>query len=1057
MAGRKYMRVGSAEKAELLTRHSTVIRKAWLTRLSTYPEGVGRRRVDEIKKDISKKKDLLSILIKQLAGKVKDKEKELRFVLDKVESKNYSVSDLSSQIICLENAVEDTLRHSKEIKENQVDGVVIHVRKLLESFFYSVVQQTTAVYEKIVLSGARGFCLFDTKGRITSTNETMDHLLGTRASVGKYIGPFLDATGQAAVFNVISSKKGAKARISMTMVHQQGGHMIPIGAELGPLFIQGERRGGYLCTVDLTEPTRKEKAILDLCPLGACKLTQQDGKFTYMNPALLRILNTENYEGRTLRDVFPDKKNYAIVRAELERRKKFLSDEYDVTGTRWTDHKQIPIRITAFPELDIQAKPMGSMAFVRDMTVGMAREDIHAFITDSKRVKDELVKRKMNLADIFSRDLSLSEDTAAVLTATAARLEDVIPFNLFIVTKYSEDMAHLRQFYSFHKDGLKIGSDVRWWQLSAPLKKQLLKDMKTQTVTHIGSFRQYFKEKKHERFRNLPEYRWILEQGFKSSMTRFVARENKLISSINFLSKTEGEYGGDQARLADALPLDKAVLMALQYEEQKMTDQRLSLLQELVSEKCKTVDDVARIIVEGLSVGHVWENISIFTVDEDTGYFHLNHQKTLGRVAPLPEDYKQLLKEGVLGCAYRSKKPIIIHDISKDLKYKDIYISSIRNMQSEICLPIVVAGKVRWLMNIEDSHKNAFSDEEVKDLLEIVQQISTLLDRLWIRFSLSATRERASDIIFTTTRNGYIVEPNPAALNELEYNQGEIKNVHVKTIFADPETARATLDAASIVNKEVNLIRKDGRTFPVLMSASPLPKEFGGKIFICKDLSVYKRVEELEFHKNMYQEIAVQTQAPLSLACSWIQRLQKTIQERESVDTLDKTIKQLRKIEMTYNRLIQYEKLPFNPILIDIREIIDHILNAFPESDAGRIVKHVDEDIPYLKGDLFQLNFCFETIFSYLLRYLPPEEKIRLKVSKRKDRVMTQITGYLPNADDLKSENIEQRFAVTRTLVQMALGDELITSSIRKHGGTFNRRRGEKYEELFEIGLPAAR
>jgi PAS domain S-box-containing protein len=308
---------------------------------------------------------------------------------------------------------------------------------------------------------------------------------------------------------------------------------------------------------------------------------------------------------------------------------------------------------------------------------------------------------------------------------------------------------------------------------------------------------------------------------------------------------------------------------------------------------------------------------------------------------------------------------------------------------------------------------------------------------------------------------GHLENPNEATAHLLKYTQEEIAGLQLGDLIADEDTVADIVRATSIQAKEVRLKCKNGQEIPVLISVSTLPKEFGGKVMICKDLSLYKRVEELEYLGKMYHEIAVQTQTPLSLAFSWVHALRDQSSDRPAIETFEKILRQLKKIEITYDRLALYDHargvLPFNPVLCRMSEIVSYIRSAFPASETDKIEFHLDESLPYLKGDLFQLNFCFESILSYLLRHIPPKKCIRFDVSVVNDAVVIQIIGLLPNPKDEARLPGQPSPVVSETLARMALGSDVIERFIENHGGSMVRRMSDGYEQVFDITLPAHR
>jgi PAS domain S-box-containing protein len=1011
------MPVETPETVQWLIRHSSEIQGTWLDQLKKEWGEDGSFKVALLAQEQENKKDLLSILIDQMSGNTENERKGRETVVARVRSENYSLDDFLIEMECLENSTEEVLKRAGEGSEIQILENLNHVWKRLGALLRATVQETSGVYEKIVESGARGFCLFKADGTIVATNEEMKRLLGTRSATGRALESFIDPGDRALLRELGSRQKTGKPRMGRFYLRTDLGAVIPVGAEIGPLTLQGEQQGGYLCAVDLSLPDQREREILDKFPLAVAKLTLK-GEFTYMNPVALRVFGLEGWEGRTTRDIFPNDETHSKVISQLARRQAGLSDEYEIEITRPSDRKKVPVSIAAMPETDLHGEVIRSMAIVRDLSLEKVSDKIH-------------------------NDIASSMNAPEMLAKVIQEVSEVIRFDRFIITQYSADMTHLRDFVSYDHTGNRIKSNIRWW----PIPAVLMNILRYGEVSHIDNFEEFLNQPRFKDLKTLPEFVRLFEEGFRSSLRYPVVQQGKAIAGINLLSKEERTYGEDQETVVKKLPLDKAVLMALHYEERRELKFRLNLVQKIVSAS-DDVRHVAETIVDELGAHYEWEEIGLFRIDEKTRQISLLHQKARPESHPSPEPSVQALGEGVLGYVYSTGKAVNIPNVREDPFFSGLYKPGVKGMLSELCLPIVIGDKVCWLLNIEDSRQNAFSKEEMDALLGIVQEIGNLLDRVWQHHFLQAILKSTSDLVFVTNRQGRISHANPAALE-------------LKDIFTDPEAVRDAIEAPTYRTKEsIKLRCKGGSLLPVLLSASELPEYFEGKVFVCKDVSVFERVKELDYLTKMYNEIAVQTQTPLSLAFGWIRRLGKETGDKEMANTLDKALKQLSKVEMTYRRLALYDKqegvLPYTEMLLSISEVVDHVLSEFPESERNRIAEERQEKLPYLRGDLFQLTFCLEAILSCLLRYLPLDEKIDLRVFSEEGWVIMKIAGFLP--PDRGPEEFAAQKALSKTIMQMALGDEVIKKFVvdNHKGKFFYRHTGGGSQAVFWIHLPAA-
>ena len=1062
MAARLKKSTESPNTVQSLSRLRKEIQRVQVDRLKASWGSEGKPKVDMLLRAQRQGNDLFSVLLRQMSGKrIKPKTQNLEPMIHRMRSAFFSSEDLFLEMTCLEDAVEEAFRRAGQADPAQTWEGMQAVRIGLIPLMATILRETAGVYEKIVKFGQRGFCLFDAKGKVVSTNPEMDRFFGTASAVGKPLRSFLDAEGQTLVSNVLKDEAVDTRRLLRMKLIRQKGEAKTLGVELSPMAVNTQRPGGYLCAVDLTELVRMETELFRNFPWGVVRL-RLNGEFAYMNPTCLKILGIKRYAGLNVKSILSDAKNRRMVMENLKHRQSGLSNVYPIEICRLSDRKMIPVMIAAMPEKDLHGRIVGSLSIIRDLTVDRAAGNIHNYITNSSEARKKIESKKLQVREVVSENPMLSEQTTLMMAATAMEVKDLLPFDFFIITRFSESMTHLRKFFFLYPNG-QMKSYVRWWEISKPLREGFRKRaraVKSVKQDVIEDYEEFLNLPQNRILRDLPEYQWILQEGFKSAMSHFVAHEGRLMASISLLSKKKMAYGEDHARMFGNLPLDKVVMVAIQSEQKSAENFRLELLREIV-ENCERVDQVAKVVVEGLGKGHMWDHIALYMIDEKEQKFRLLHQRNREKASPLREPFIQPLTAGVLGYVYRTRKNVLIQNKPNDPKFRDVYLGSVPGMMSEFCMPIVIDEKVRWLLNLEDSNQNAFSAEEVKELTALLEEVSRFLDRIWVRHFLSTTLDNASDVVFIANAQGYIEDPNIEALRQLEYTKKEMAKIKLRDIIVEPDAVEIISNSPIVSKMEVSLKRKNGSGFPVLLSASTLPKEFGGKVMTCTDRSLYKRVEELEYLRKMYHEIAAQTQTPLSLAFGWLQSLKGQSTGQNAIDTLDKAQRQLKKIEITYNRLALYDQakgvLPYNEVLFSMSEIVAHIKSTFPLPEAEKIVFQLSEPLPYLKGDLFQLNFCFESILSFLLRHLPPEENIKLNVSRVNDWVITQIRGFLPWPVAEHPQMNQMSEGVAKTLAQMALSSEVIEQFVSNHKGTMARRQGKGYEQIFDIRLPVAR
>lgn len=1016
--------LGAAKIAKLIDMKSDEISMAWLKALG---QRWGEKATQKLRFFQKGNRDLLHTLLKLLSDKGGIEEQDLSPLLHRVRMEHYSIFDFFMEASCLEDSIEDTVRRSREITNGELLDNMRLIRKNLRSILEKVLKDTSEIYEYIAESGGRAFCQVDAKGVIIYANKEMKGLVGLESLTGKHLASFFGDQDERFVQNILSGKLSEEAGIRQLQLTATARPPKPVGVEIARVVIDGEYRGGYACMVDLSPRTRTDKEVFDKSPLGIVKVNVRE-RITYANPKALEIFGIDRWEDKSLKEIFPDDDTYAIVRSQFKKRKLGLSDEYETTITRPNDGRKIPIKISAMPETDLKGHFTGSFAIVQSMLLERTIEAIHEHI-GTKR------------------------DAQQMLSAIAKEVEQVMPYALFTVSLYTPAMTHVCQLFSYYPEG-QLEWQVRWWKIPDFLRDWLRK----KEIIIIDSLEKLFVYSEWQRLRNMPDIKTFLKEGFRSSIRYPILKEDMVVASVALYGKAEKAFDKNHKNLLKALPLGKAVVMALYYEETKDLKFLLDLMRD-ISSSANNIQQVADTIVNRLAVHFKWPSVALFRVDEGRGKICLLSQKASSKEFRFPHDFEQSVDEGVLGYSYRKNEPITIGDVHTDAKFRDVYKATLADTLSQLCLPIK-AGEVSWLLNIEDRRRNAFSEQEEAALNRVVNELAAFLEKAWLHHFLSASLHHATDAVIVTDMKGHIKNVNPATTTLLHTSEEQIKGRPLKNYFKRVDVADRLLEG-KIQSTEVILRRGSQGEVPVIFSTSKLEHHFTDKVFFATDLSVHKRLEELKHLDRMYYELGTQTKTPLSLAFSWLDRLKRETKNDNLRETLDKTLRQLTKVELSYDRLALYDErhgiIPYNELLLDISEFLNTVLDEFPASERDMIDIEGGDSSHYLRGDLFQLSFCFATILSYLVRFVPEKRKISVKISSHSALVKIQINGFVPDPTKQPSFDIVTSRLSSKVVAQMALNEKLISAFIRTHNGVFHppKREGEKIE--FRIDLPIAK
>ena len=300
---------------------------------------------------------------------------------------------------------------------------------------------------------------------------------------------------------------------------------------------------------------------------------------------------------------------------------------------------------------------------------------------------------------------------------------------------------------------------------------------------------------------------------------------------------------------------------------------------------------IAQKLVNQLAAHHEWDHVSLYRLDKEQTHFELICQAG-STVHPFPKNYTQHISVGLLGKAFRDKKPVNVGNV-KLPENAALYHTAIKGMLSELVMP-VDGTQNRWFLNIESRFRDAFADDEQKSVATQLRVAGFILRANGRPREQSAIVSSVADAVIQTNGLDVIVEANVAAEKLLGLSEQELCH-HSLTHFlapgsdswsADDEAATTNVWEASptaVAKAEpgaevlrrvlespvplpVKLQRKDGIAVPVLLSAAELKTRLGGRVFVASDLRRQQQLQRLEAVTNVCRQLASELRIPLSLA-----------------------------------------------------------------------------------------------------------------------------------------------------------------------------------------------
>ena len=130
-------------------------------------------------------------------------------------------------------------------------------------------------------------------------------------------------------------------------------------------------------------------------------------------------------------------------------------------------------------------------------------------------------------------------------------------------------------------------------------------------------------------------------------------------------------------------------------------------------------------IVERVQNDLRFQNVSLFTTDEETGELVLQAYKVQGAARALRLDYRHGVDQGVCGRVARTGVTALVPDATQDPDFLEM--EFLPPMLSELCVPVKISGRVVAVLNAESRWPNAFDEANVAALETLSGQVGVAL------------------------------------------------------------------------------------------------------------------------------------------------------------------------------------------------------------------------------------------------------------------------------------------------------------------------------------------
>ena len=231
-------------------------------------------------------------------------------------------------------------------------------------------------------------------------------------------------------------------------------------------------------------------------------------------------------------------------------------------------------------------------------------------------------------------------------------------------------------------------------------------------------------------------------------------------------------------------------------------------------------------------------------------------------------------------------------------------------------------------------------------------------------------------------------------------------------------------------------------------------------MFIARDLRPIRRSVQLEFLEETAYELAVETQAPLGMAMSWLESELESAhrpgaaRDPDRARDLQTVLRQLGRVKHAFTRLAMYNRearvaaRAVSTVQLDSE--LEALLASLAASEREKVRLVSAARRVEVEADHTQMHIVVESLLSVLLRAAPETATVQLTLVPDDREVFLRLRGKLPPA-----RRHGARFAAPEAAqADLRLAHPLLDKLMRNQGGSLRIHALADGETEFVLGFP---
>ena len=536
--------------------------------------------------------------------------------------------------------------------------------------------------------------------------------------------------------------------------------------------------------------------------------------------------------------------------------------------------------------------------------------------------------------------------------------------------------------------------------------------------------------------------RTVLDTGYWEGEILHRHRDGTLLnvfSSISLLSDAEGRPLGVLGINRD-ITTRKQTQEALRLSEEKYRQlfnaaqwqtQELTLLNRIRTAVAIEMDlaPLIRTIVKAIAEIFNYTHVSLYLLEGEN--LILYHQ--IGYEEP----YSVIpLSKGIIGRTTRIGEPTFVEDVRLDPDY----VPATANVVSEICVPLFDRDRLVGVFNIESTGEKVLTNDDMRLMIAISEQISIALERARLYTSLRESKdqyqtvlESVREIIFQTDAQAHWTFLNPAWTEITGYSVEKSIGQLILDVIHPDDRRFVTEKYNQLVNGEIafcrceaRLVTQDGGVRWVEMHgrrAADPGGHLNGMSGTLTDITERKRSEQqaaellaqsrtVEALRRFLSNVSHDLRTPLSVIKTSLYLLRRKYSDpqtavhhldvlEEQVSHLTRVVEDLVEMSRLEDQVVEFEFIP-----VHLGNLVRDVLVSYESMAQNKhltIQQMCDPDLPLIQADQMWLGKLVRNLVMNAVQYTHDGGTIWLTTSARDGGTVLEVqdTGIGISADDL--------------------------------------------------------